>query len=327
MAKEEFIDSLNGKKFFAERAEYTTSGINIETALESADDSRALVGSSHISVVESSAGTTVTSLIPAGATGPQGLAGDTGIGGDTGIQGATGDKGNTGIQGATGDRGNTGIQGATGDRGNTGIQGNRGITGERGNTGVSDTGSRGATGERGNTGTSATGPRGNTGERGNTGTSPTGARGDTGNRGNTGASGPCGPSGLRGPTGSRGSTGLQSFLTEIETVPWVSTSTPSFQVTTTEKEIQTIGSQGRLTIVGVCLWTNTTSNVPVKVKLYSAGSAWTTDIVITANKQKSTAFFLLKPSSTSYSMTVKSVSGSPSSTIYATYTAMKFKGM
>ena len=315
MAKEEFVDSLNGKKFFAERAEYTTDGIDIEATLENAGDSRALVGSSHISVVESSAGTTVTSLIPIGATGPQGLAGDTGIGGDTGIQGNTGD------------RGNTGIQGATGDKGNTGIQGNRGITGERGNTGVSDTGSRGAPGERGNTGTSATGPRGNTGERGNTGTSPTGARGDTGNRGNTGASGPCGPSGLRGPTGSRGSTGLKSFLTEIETVPWVSTSTSSFQVTTTAKEIQTIGSQGRLTIVGVCLWTNIAFSVPVVVKLYSSGSLWTQDIIITANIQKSTAFFLLKPSSTSYSMTVRSVSGSPSSMIYATYTAMKFKGM
>ena len=315
MAKEEFVDSLNGKKFFAERAEYTTDGIDIEATLENVGDSRALVGSSHISVVESSAGTTITSLIPIGATGPQGLAGDTGIGGDTGIQGATGDKGNTGIQGATG------------DKGNTGIQGNRGITGERGNTGVSDTGSRGATGERGNTGTSATGPRGNTGERGNTGTSPTGARGDTGNRGNTGASGPCGPSGLRGPTGSRGSTGLQSFLTEIETVPWISTSTPSFQATTTPLEIQTIGSQGRLTIVGVCLWTNTASSVPVVVKLYSSGSAWTQDIIITANNHKSTAFFLLKPSSTSYSMTVRLVSGVSSATIYGAYTVMKFKGM
>lgn len=327
MAKEEYIDSLNGKKFFAERAEYTTGGINIETALENANDRSVLRGTSPISVTEDSDGITIASAISTGATGPQGLTGDTGIGGDTGIQGNTGDKGNTGSQGATGDRGNTGIQGATGDRGNTGIQGNTGSTGERGNTGTSATGQAGNTGERGSTGTSATGPRGNTGARGNTGTSPTGARGDTGNRGNTGASGPCGPSGLRGPTGSRGSTGLQSFLTEIETVSWTATATASFTASTTPQEIQTIGSQGRLTVVGVSVWTNTSLTIPLIVKLYSSGSAYTTDITIPATKQKSTAFFLLKPSSTNYRMTVRLVSGSSSAVIYAAYTTMKFKGM
>ena len=327
MAKEEFIDSLNGKKFCAERAAYTAGGIDIEDTLNGTLDRSSLTGSSNISVTEDSSGITIASLIPTGATGQQGLPGDTGIGGDTGNRGDTGDRGSTGIQGNTGDRGNTGIQGGTGDRGNTGIQGNRGSTGDRGTTGTTSTGQTGDTGLRGDTGTSATGPRGSTGDRGNTGTSPTGARGSTGSRGGTGLMGPTGYCGPKGNTGLRGSTGRTSFATGIESNSWTNTTTSSFNITTTEQTIQTIGSSGRFTLLGVAVWTTASSTPAVVIKVSSTSVTGYQNIVIQANTKKSVAYFLLQPSSTPYSITAKSVSGSPSATIRAAYTTLKFTGM
>ena len=329
MAQEEFIDSLNGKKFLAKRAERTTNGVNIEAALEDANDSRTLTGSSLISVVESSAGTTVTSLIPIGATGPQGLSGDSGVGGDTGIQGATGNRGNTGIQGATGDRGNTGIQGNTGDRGNTGNQGNTGATGSRGVTGSSATGQTGDTGSRGVTGSSATGPRGATGSRGDTGISDAGLRGATGARGPTGATGPQGYCGPKGATGARGDTGIQSFPTTLEFCNWTATTTGSWTVTGTAKEIQQFPVPTRACVVIIYLWTTSTYGPPsVKLTMKSTSNSYEDTLIVhvapsTLNFDPGKAIFLLPPAASAYKLTVQKTDGNDA-LVYFRYYYMNF---
>lgn len=108
--------------------------------------------------------TNLSSLIPAGLVGPQGIQGTTGSGaqgiqGITGIQGTTGATGSQGIQGITGA---TGTQGTTGSTGSQGIQGIQGITG---------TGTQGTTGSQGIQGiTGAQGIQGISGATG--GTSP-----------------------------------------------------------------------------------------------------------------------------------------------------------
>ncbi|WP_338049722.1 collagen-like protein [Pseudoflavonifractor phocaeensis] len=171
-------------------------------------------------------------IIPAGATGPAGMAGATGPTGPTGAVGATGVTGPTGpagTAGVTGPTGPTGMAGVTGPTGPTGMAGVTGPTGPTGAAGVTGptgpTGMTGVTGPTGPTGAAgATGPTGPTGAVGATGvtgpTGPAGTAGVTGPTGPTGAAGvtgPTGPTGMTGATGPTGPTAPVSLLSAYST--------------------------------------------------------------------------------------------------------------
>ncbi len=124
-------------------------------------------------------------VIPAGPTGPQGIAGVTGPTGPQGIAGVTGPTGPQGLDGATGPTGPQGLAGATGPTGPQGLAGATGPTGPQGLAGA----------------TGPTGPQG-----------LAGVTGPTGPQGLAGATGPTGPQGLAGATGPTGpANGLNAY--------------------------------------------------------------------------------------------------------------------
>ena len=236
MAKVKYIDSMNGKKFCAERAEYTKDGQNIDSALNSiTNNTYTVTGGNKVSVTETSDGITISANITTGPQGPSGPVGNKGSDGPSGNQGVTGAKGPCGPVGAKGPCGPSGAKGPCGPQGNTGVTGaqgpcgpvgNKGPCGPSGNQGANNQGNQGVTGAKGPCGPSGNkgpcGPSGNQGtnNKGNQGVTgarlgpsgPSGAKGPCGPSGNpnptTGPKGPCGPSGNQGITGAQGNTGV-----------------------------------------------------------------------------------------------------------------------
>jgi hypothetical protein len=119
MAKVKYIDSVNGKKFCAERAEYTKDGQNIDSALNSITNNiYTVTGGNKVSVTETSDGITISANINPGPQGPCGPVGDKGLNGPSGYRGVTGAQGPcgpVGAKGPCGPRGNTGVKGVTGN--------------------------------------------------------------------------------------------------------------------------------------------------------------------------------------------------------------------
>jgi hypothetical protein len=226
MSKTNYIDSINGRKLFAERTEYTKDGVSVDDTLnELNNNATPLIPGSNANITVNGNSIVIASTInegPSGPCGPQGNPGVTGARGPcgpSGNQGETGAQGNTGVTGAQGPCGPSGAKGPCGPSGNQGANnpGNQGPTGAKGPCGPS--GAKGPCGPQGNTGvTGAKGPCGPVGDRGPCGPSgnkgPCGPSGDSnstggpqGQQGPTGAKGPCGPSGYQG-TNNKGNQGV-----------------------------------------------------------------------------------------------------------------------
>lgn len=230
MSKINYIDSLNGKKLFAERAEYTKDGQNIDASFASIRNNVVpLIGSENVIIQNTASGCEISITGPCGPVGNKGPCGPSGNQGTvTGAKGPCGPSGAKGPCGPSGNQGanNQGNQGVTGAKGPCGPSGAKGPCGPQGNTGVTGAkgpcgpiGNKGPCGPSGNPGT-ATGPKGNTGVTGAKGPcgpvgdkgpcGPSGLKGITGapgNQGVPGARGPCGPSGNQGVTGAKGPCG------------------------------------------------------------------------------------------------------------------------
>ena len=188
MAQREYIDSVNGKKIFAERAGYTKNGENLDEALtDLAANVKEIIAGDNISISSNATSTLITATIssgPAGACGPKGFCGP------KGACGPQGSKGDTGFCGPQGSKGDTGFCGPQGSKGDTGICGPQGICGP--------SGAKGSCGPKG-----FCGPQGLCGPKG-----PCGPLGFCGPQGPCGPKGPCGPLGFCGPSGAKGNTGF-----------------------------------------------------------------------------------------------------------------------
>jgi hypothetical protein len=245
MATTTYISEINGKKIYAERAEYTTAGRNID---ESLDDLRMnvnpLVAGDNIKIDYGPSGVTISTVENTGPTGPCGPRGPTGA---TGPCGPSGYTGNTGATGAKGPCGPSGSNGVAGVKGNTGAIGATGATGAKGPCGPN--GYQGLTGLKG--------PCGPSGNNGNTGVK--GPCGPSGNQGVTGSRGPCGPQGYqgltgsqgsRGPCGPKGNTGVTGFPRSISFPSSVENcKTAQFTPTSTSTEIDTVDSSAAYSVV------------------------------------------------------------------------------
>ena len=203
------------------------------------------------------------SVVPPGATGPQGPAGPAGPQGLPGAQGEQGEAGTDGLAGAVGPEG---LPGATGADGRTGAEGQQGPEGPPG--------PQGPQGQQG-----PEGPQGPQGQQG-----PDGPQGQQGPDGPQGPEGPRGPEGPEGPTGPRGpSDGYSRFVEGPVAVPDASGSVAELNLTA-----------GMYVIVGKGWFQNAgIGAVTMTCSLRAGDSADRTDFNLPASGVASASFVLV----------------------------------
>ena len=218
----EYIDTINNKKIFAERTEYTKYGKNIDSELNEIDANiMPLIPGDNINIITENGNIKIYSPYSAGPIGPEGIQGFCGPQGLCGPRGFCGPQGLIGNIGSTGPQ-VTGLRGVAGFCGPKGFCGPQGLCGPLGPSGpkgpcgplglIGNTGPQGAKGFCGPLG--FCGPRGFCGPQGPSGTKgPSGPLGPSGNTGPQatglqGVSGFCGPKGFCGPQGFCGPRGL-----------------------------------------------------------------------------------------------------------------------
>ena len=337
MSKTNYIDSINGKKLFAERAEYTKDGQNIDESFASIRNNVVpLIGSENVIIQNTASGCEISITGPCGPVGNKGPCGPSGNPGTvTGLQGPCGPSGAQGPCGPSGNQGanNPGNQGVIGAKGPCGPSGAKGPCGPQGNTGV--TGAKGPCGPVGDRG--PCGPIGNKGPCGPSGDSNS-TGGPQGQQGPTGAKGPCGPSGYQGtnnkgntgvtgakgpcgPVGDTGKAGMPGsfYIFNVQELP----STQGFTPTSEWTNIKT-NFNGVYGVFNASFYSSASTAFYIEVQLYdSTDSSFTISQIVKCQNSLNSEVFFVIPNHLC-GIRAKLSSGTASSKVYCTLIGSTF---
>ena len=290
MAQREYIDSVNSKKIFAERAGYTENGENLDEALtDLAANVKEIIAGDNIAISSNDSSIFITATVssgPAGACGPKGFCGPKGACGPQGSKGDTGFCGPQGICGPSGAKGSCGPKGFCGPQGLCGPKGSCGPLGFCGPQG-------------------SCGPKGPCGPLGFCG--PSGAKGNTGFCGPSGLTGICGPSGPCGPQGfcgPRGKMWSNWTFDSINLTPKTPTGTYS------DTQWDTWPSSNRAAIAIYKFWSDSITQfvLGVQLKNNSTGATSGMPFPIAQNKKEATYMLFIQPN-TAYTVYIRKRSG------------------